>query len=50
MDQQKLMGFAIAGGILFAAYRYGNAMVKTGAVSVAALIVARQLPYVQDVL
>ena len=49
MDQAKLMQLAIAGGILFAAYKYGNAMVKTGAVSVAAVLVARNVPYLNAV-
>lgn len=50
MDSAQLTKLAIAGGILFAAYRYGNAMVKGGAVAVAAGIVAKQIPYVKDVL
>lgn len=50
MDSAQLTKLAIAGGILFAAYRYGNPMVKGGAVAVAAGIVAKQIPYVKDVL
>lgn len=50
MTQADLMKLAIAGGILFAAYKYGNATVKVGAVAVAAGIVAKRLPYVRDVL
>lgn len=46
MDYTKL---AIAGGILFAAYKFApNAMVKGGILSVAAVIAAKQIPYVQD--
>lgn len=50
MDASKLMPYAIAGGILFAAYKYGNGMVKAGALAVAATVIARQVPYVKDVM
>lgn len=50
MNQADLMKLAAAGGILFAAYKYGNAMVKGGAVAIAATIVAKRIPYVKDVL
>ncbi len=50
MNQSDLMKLAIAGGILFGAYKYGNAMVKAGALAVAAGIVAKRVPYVKDVL
>lgn len=47
MDIKKL---AIAGGILFAAYKFGgNKFIQGGALSIAAVIVAKQLPYVKDV-
>jgi hypothetical protein len=46
-DMQKL---AIAGAILFAAYKYGPGWAKAGAMAVAAGIVAKRVPYVQDVL
>lgn len=47
MDFTKL---AIAGGILFAAYKFGPKEVQAGAVAVAAVMVAKQIPYVQDVI
>lgn len=50
MTQADLTKLAIAGGILFVAYRYGNGMVKAGALAVAAGIVAKRVPYVKDVL
>lgn len=50
MTQADMMKFAIAGGVLFAAYRYGNGMVKAGALAVAAGVIAKRIPYVQDVL
>lgn len=50
MTSADMTKLAIAGGILFAAYKYGNGMVKAGAVAVAAGIVAKRLPYVKDVL
>jgi hypothetical protein len=48
VDSQKLMNLAIAGGIIFAAWKLGSPMVKGAAVSVAAVIVAKQIPYVKD--
>lgn len=50
MNQADLMKLGIAAGILFAAYKYGNGMVKAGALAVAAGIVAKRVPYVKDVL
>lgn len=41
---------AIAGGIIFAAYKWGNAPVKAGALAIGSIIVAKRIPYVQDVL
>lgn len=39
-----------AGGILFAAYKFGPAVVKGGAVAVLAVLIAKQLPYVKEAL
>lgn len=50
MNQNDLMKLAVAGGILFAAYKYGNGIVKAGAVAVVAGMVAKRTPYVKDVL
>lgn len=50
MTQSDMMKLGIAGAILFAAYKYGNGLVKAGAVAVAAGIVAKRMPYVKDVL
>lgn len=50
MTQADLTKLAIAGAILFGAYKYGNGMVKAGALAVAAGIVAKRVPYVKDVL
>jgi hypothetical protein len=45
-DYKKL---AIAGGLLFAAYKFApNAIVKGGVLSIAAVVVAKQLPYVKE--
>lgn len=49
MDQSQLMNLAIAAGVLYGAYHFGNSVVKTGAISVAALVIARQIPYVNSV-
>lgn len=48
MTSAEMTALAITGGILFAAYKYGSAEIKTGAVAIAALIVAKRIPYVQD--
>jgi hypothetical protein len=50
MDQSQLMKLAIAGGIVFAAYKWGNSMVKGAALAVGAVAVAKHVPYVKDVL
>lgn len=50
MNAADLQKLAIAGAVLFAGYKYGNPMVKAGALAVAAGIVAKRLPYVKDVL
>lgn len=50
MSQADLMKYAMAGAILFAAYKYGNAMVKGGAIAVAAGVIAKRVPYVREVL
>ena len=39
---------AIAGGIVFAAYKFGSPMVKGAAVSIAAVMIAKNLPYVKE--
>jgi hypothetical protein len=48
MTQAEMMKYGIAAAILFAGYKYGNPMVKGGAVAVAAVIVARRVPYLKD--
>lgn len=48
VNQEQLMNLAIAGGIIFAAYKWGNAMVKGAAVSIAAVVAAKQVPYVKN--
>lgn len=50
MTQAQLMQLAIAGGILFAAYKFGPSSVKAGAVAVAAVAVAKHVPYVNEVI
>ncbi len=47
-DDMKKIG--IAGVILFAAYKWGNGLMKAGAVAVAAGIIAKRVPYVREVL
>lgn len=50
MTQSDLTRLAIAGGILFAAYKFGPSYVKAGALAVAAGVIAKRVPYVKDVL
>lgn len=50
MTQSDLMKLGIAGGILFAAYKWGNPMIKAGALAVAAGVIAKRVPYVKDVM
>lgn len=50
MNAEDLKKLAIAGGILFAAYKYGNPMMKAGALAVAAGVVAKRVPYLNQVL
>ncbi|MBI1623919.1 MULTISPECIES: hypothetical protein [Comamonas] len=50
MTSAEMTKIAIAGGILFAAYKYGNGLIKAGAVAVAAGVIAKRVPYVKDVM
>lgn len=50
MNVNNLMPFALAAGILYAGYKFGPAPVKAGAVAVAAVIVAKRIPYVNTVM
>lgn len=45
MDLQKL---AIAGAIVYAAYKFGPGQVKAGAIAVGAMMVAKRIPYVNE--
>lgn len=46
----NVMSLAIAAGLIFAAWKFGDGNVKGMALGVAGVVVARQIPYVQDVL
>ncbi len=50
MTSADMTKLAFAGGILFAAYKFGNPLIKAGAVAVAAGVIAKRVPYVQDVM
>lgn len=50
MNQSDLMKYGIAAGVLFAAHKWGNGYMKAGAIALAAVIVAKRVPYVKDVL
>jgi len=48
MDTAKLTSLGIALGIVYAAFKFGNAPIKGAAVSIAAIMVAKQIPYVNQ--
>ncbi len=50
MNTEDLKKLAIAGAILFAAYKFGPSYAKAGALAVAAGVIAKRVPYVKDVL
>lgn len=50
MQQSEIVKLAIAGGIIFAAYKYGNPMIRGATIAIAAVAVARRVPYVKDVI
>lgn len=50
MNTEDLKKLAIAGAILFGAYKFGPTWAKAGAMAIAAGIVAKRVPYVKDVL
>lgn len=50
MTQEQIMALAVAAGVVFAAYRFGNGVIKAGAVAVGAVMVAKRIPYVNAVL
>lgn len=48
-QKQKLMGAAIALGIVYAAWRFApSAAIKAAALGVGGVIVAKQVPYVRN--
>lgn len=49
MNQEQIMKLAIPAAILFAAWKYGGTAVKTGALGIAAVVVAKQVPYLNQV-
>jgi len=50
MDSNQMTKLAIAGGILFAAYKFGGKYGAAGAIAVGAVIAAKRVPYVKDVM
>lgn len=50
MNTEDMKKLAIAGALLFGAYKFGPGWAKAGALAVAAGIVAKRVPYVKDVL
>ena len=50
MTQSDLMKLAMAGGLLFAGYKFGGPEVRTASVALAAVIVGQRAPVLKDVL
>lgn len=50
MSQSDLMKYGIAAGILFAGYKFGGKMGAAAAVAVGAVIVAKRVPYLNQVI
>lgn len=50
MDTSQITKLGIAAGIVFAAYKFGNGVVRAGAVSIAAVIAAKQIPYINEMI
>jgi hypothetical protein len=50
LSQENLMKLGIALGVVYAAWKFGPAWAKAGALGVGAVIVAKQVPYVKEVL
>lgn len=49
MNQSEITKLAFAGAILFAAYKFGPPMVKAGAIAVGAGVIAKRIPYLNEV-
>lgn len=49
MSQDQIMKLVIPAAILFLGFKYGNSLVKTGAVAVSAVVVAKNVPYLNTV-
>ena len=49
MTQDEMMKFAIAGAILFAGFKFGNGVIKAGSLAIAATVIAKQIPYLNQV-
>jgi hypothetical protein len=48
MTTEQLTSLAITAGILFAVFKFGPGYAKGAALGVAGVIVAKQIPYVQN--
>ena len=48
MTKEQMTQLAIAAGIVFAGYKFGSGVVKAGALAVGAVMVAKQIPYVNQ--
>lgn len=46
----EITRLALVGAAIFAAYKWGNPMMRAGALAVGAVAVAKRVPYVREVL
>lgn len=49
MNQAQITSLAIAGGILFAAYKFGGKFGAAAAVAIGSVALAKQVPYLKAV-
>lgn len=49
MSQAELMKYGVAAAILFAGYKFGGGQGKMAAVAIAAVVVAKRVPYLSAV-
>ncbi len=49
MNQEQIMKLAIPAAFIFLGWKYGSGVIKAGALSVSAVAIAKQVPYLKTV-
>lgn len=49
MTQAQMVNLAVAGGILFAAYKFGGKFSSAAAIAIGSVALAKQVPYLKTV-